>query len=251
MEYINEVFDNYYNISLDDRIELIDRISAFHEEHKYEFYYDYSTILKVLNMVNVKTFQAKRFKEFYTSLDDLEKIEFEKQVRNISDMVKDWKWMDIPMFYEDISPIFDLNIDIKKQDNKELYIVDFTRFEEELRNKEEIKNTNFLDSERIIDVFCKKYYYYAFDKIRYNGLSKERKESILEVYSKPLIMEFNNSIIDCISLIREDLNMDTRNSFNQLDNIKKIYVIFELLDIDRTILNYKEIGKRRIKYLNY
>ena len=46
MSYTNIVFDNYYKLSLDDRITLINKIIDLHDEYKYDFNYNYSESLR-------------------------------------------------------------------------------------------------------------------------------------------------------------------------------------------------------------
>ena len=77
--YIKEVFNNYYNMSLEDRIKLTERLEDLHEEYKYDdgFGRNYSESLTTIKTTAYYILKCKNLKEFYKNLDNDQKKELQ------------------------------------------------------------------------------------------------------------------------------------------------------------------------------
>lgn len=248
MTYIENIFDNYYKISLEDRITLIHKLYGLHKENKNEFQYNYSNLLNIIFLVTKKILQAQSFEQFYNSLNEKEKKEFQTQVYSTSESIKEWIWY-VPESYENISGLLNTKYE-NPEENKvlERFVVNFDTLDEEL-------DSDDIDAEKVINSFTNKYYYFAFNKIQQYKLTEEEKIIISKKYSKPLSLEFNKAIDNCSAIIRENINESTRSFFDSIPHDRQMYVIFELLeinqkDLDDMIENRQELRNRKKQAIN-
>lgn len=209
--YIKEVFNNYYNMSLEDRIKLTERLEDLHEEYKYDdgFGRNYSESLTTIKTTAYYILKCKNLKEFYKNLDNDQKKELQTQVYLTSEKVKSWIW--VPKIYEKLGIIYNPDEEYEEE-AKEPFELDLERLNEELKR---------------CDGFC------------YDSLSAEKIISTFSrTYSTPSPSEFNKAIKEAISTIRENINDSTREMFDSLRPIQQLYSILNILIIPKEELNY-------------
>ena len=249
MSHIGEVIDNYYNISLEDRVTLIEKLQELHYENMSDFTCGYFDSLDTIEIVAKKMLQASKFEEFFNALNAKEKKEFQTQLYELSYKTNNWAWHSIPKVYDRVKKIYGL--EYTPIEKKEIFPVDFTKLDEELNDCGylfEIPDT--LDPERVISVFCKRYYRYAIDRLEGTKLSDEEKERLIKKYSDPLISEFNELMDSVIKVICKNINMSTKKKFCSLSKENQLYTVFQALDIDKERLDDKIEYRAKIREVN-
>ena len=229
MSYIGEVFDNYYNISLEDRLILIEKLDKLYYDNMTNFTYEYSDALSIIEMTTKKMLQASKFEEFYNDLDNKEKKEFQKQLYEASYNTNNWPWYSISRSYDKIKKIYGL--EYTPVEKREEFKIDFNKLDEEFNQ------CKGKEVEEVISTFCKKYYRYAIERLENTKLSPEEKEKLINKYSNPLISEFNEAMNKFTKVINKNVNTSTRKAFYSLSQEKQLYTIFQVLDIDKEKLD--------------
>ena len=244
MTYTKVVLDNFYNISLEDRITLINRLINLHEINKSDFDYNYYNSLKSMLDTYKKIYSVSRFKDFYNNLNDKEKKEFQTQVYLTSESVLNWRWFDVPNTF-DIIKEYTFSDEITDKS----YNIDFDMLDSELENSDEYSENLISGAEIIINEFVKRYYNYAFNNYSKDRYSNEEINYIFETYTKPFIIELNSNVNDCISFIKDNINESTRLKFNLIDDDKLIYALFKLIDINKDYLSYMVQKRQELRNL--
>ena len=89
---INEQIENFYNISLEERIDYINKLMEY-PLFNINLRNGYERWLSILKLMSIKTIQINQLKEFYQSLDDKGKKEFQTELyETIKNCEWDWKW---------------------------------------------------------------------------------------------------------------------------------------------------------------
>ena len=248
MSYIGEILNNYYDISLEDRIILIEKLDRLHYDNMTSFIYSYSDGLSIIEMTTNKMIQASKFEEFYNTLDNKEKKEFQKQIYEASYNTNNWPWYNIPKSYDKIKKIYGL--EYTPLEKKEKFKIDFNKLDEEFN-----QGNKSINPEEVISVFCKRYYKYAIDRLENTKLPLKEKEELIGKYSNPLIYEFNEAMKKFTRVIDKHINGSTRKIFLSLPKEKQLYIIFQALDIDKEklddIIEYRTKVKEVNKQLSY
>ena len=244
MTYIEKTFDNYYNIPLEDRLKLIDRIYKLHEENECEFDFTYNDAIKTIRLTTKKMIQASKFEEFYNNLDKKEKKEFQTQVYLMADSGKKMIAHRLPNKYKIISKIYGIQKD--ESDIKEEFSVDFNKLDKEFKNC----YYNDVDIEKIISNFCMRYYTFAFDQCYWPNLSKEEYKEYLKKYSNPLVFEFNKIMNKCISVILSEARESAKDNFCSLLPEQQLYITFSLLNITKQELNTTVLYRQEFKNMD-
>lgn len=182
--------------------------------------------------------QIQSFEQFYKSLNDKERKEFQTQVYLMTELIKEWTWFDVPKSYESVYNLLNINCEETKEAQElDVFEVDFDKIDEEFDNCDSLFYTGGLNAEKIINSFATKYYYFAFNKIKQYNLSEEEQLSVFEKYSKPLVLEFNKTMKNCSSMIKENINKSTRKNFESNPYDRQIFTTFKLMDIDKNYLS--------------
>lgn len=209
MEYIKEIFDNYNQISIEDKKKLSERIIKIqdddHDENFYfSCYYGLGNIDKLLDSM----VKAKNFGEFYNSLNDKQKKEFQTRVY-LTSSNKD---------------IFNDNFDLYEYIAESVKTIDYKIVKK--------KNEYTIDFEKLENVLEEAYLYDMSEKIvamYKNIVSRENYNQIL--------FEMLELVKKCSSIIIENVNDSTRNEFQSLSLDRLVMTILLLLDIDKIQLD--------------
>lgn len=245
-EYTNEVFDNFYNMSLEDRIILIDKLININKSMMTsKFRLDNRDNLELVKRVTMGILQAEKFPELYSRLNDKQKKELQTQIYEASsDVKKRWYAYD---YDEWISRIY-IPFGEYKQEEKTPFVLDTKKLQEEF-NMSRVK-IGYVDA--ALHIFSELYSKYAFDYfLDWNFNFKE--EEVKEYRRKctiPLIKELNNATTKVLRVLKNNLNESTLNMFNSLNDEQQISVIFEIVDnneeyLDRGIKNREERRNKR------
>lgn len=246
-EYTNEVFDNFYNMSLEDRIILIDKLINLNKSMMTsKFRLDNRDNLELVKRVTMGISQAEKFPEFYSRLNDKQKKELQTQVYEISKDIKECNLDDSNAW---ISRIY-IPFGEYKEEDKTPFVLDTKKLQEEF-NMPRVK-IGYVDA--ALHIFSKLYSRYAFDyfvdwNFDYND------EDVKEYRRKctiPLIKELNNATTKVLRVLNNNLNESTLNMFNSLNDEQQIATIFEIVDnneehLDRGIKYQEERIARKIK----
>ena len=245
-EYTNEVFDNFYNMSLEDRIILIDKLINLNKSMMTsKFRLDSRDSLELVKRVTMGISQAEKFPEFYSRLNDKQKKELQTQIYEASSDIKRWHVHD---YDEWISRIY-IPFGEYKQEEKTPFVLDTKKLQEEF-NMPRVK-IGYVDA--ALHIFCELYSRYAFDYF-FDWNFDYNDEDVKEYRRKctiPLIKELNNATTKVLRILKNNLNESTLNMFNSLDHGQQISVIFEIVEnneeqLDRGI-KYREERRNKIK----
>lgn len=239
-EYTNEVFDNFYNMSLEDRIILIDKLINLNKSMMTsKFRLDSRDSLELVKRVTMGILQAEKFPELYSKLNDKQKKEIQTQVYEISRDIKECNLDDSNAW---ISRIY-IPFGEYKQEEKTPFVLDTKRLNDEF-NTPTVK-IGYVDA--ALHIFSELYSRYAFDYF-FDWNFDYNDEDVKEYRRKctiPLIKELNNATTKVLRVLKNNLNESTLNMFNSLDHGQQISVIFEIVDnneehLDRGIKNREE-----------
>lgn len=221
IEYIKEVFENYNKIGLEDKKKLSERMIKIQSDDRlgnyFSCYYELSDIDELLNIM----IKAKHFEEFYNSLDDKQKKEFQTKVYLTSlNVYSSNYYMDI---YEHVVELLK-ETEGKIKEKQDGFVIDFDKLDSAI---EEAELEDVL--ERVVAV------YQCIAKID-NG--------------DQLSCEMNELIRKCSAIIKENVNDSTKSKFESLPLECQVITIISLLDItqeqlDQDIVYRRELRKHR------
>lgn len=224
-EYTNEVFDNFYNMSLEDRIILIDKLIKLNKSMMTsKFRLDNRDNLELVKRVTMGILQAEKFPELYSKLNDKQKKEIQTQVYEISKDIKECNLDDSNAW---ISRIY-IPFGEYKEEDKTPFVLDKKRLNDEFNTP----RIRIVDIDAALYIFSELYSKYAFDYfLDWNFNFKE--EEVKEYRRKctiPLIKELNNATTKVLRVLKNNLNESTLNMFNSLNDEQQIATIFEIVD---------------------
>ena len=213
MSYAKQVVDNYNNLILKDKLELVERLTKLNRRIYEDGGWDQelSTIKEYL----FKQLQGSIFPTFYSNLTANQKKEFQTQLYLEIAHLKEYDIKYAPEECRVLAKVYDQDTEEKE---KETYQVDFPTFCIEL------KNTSNNESSHLIYDFIDSNY-----RIGLKGID-ETPEAIKELI---------HTIKKCISVIRDNINEKTRNAFDSLSLEQQIYILFKMLDYDKRQLDNK------------
>ena len=243
-EYTREVFDNYYNMSLEDRVILIDKLFKLNESMMTsKFRLDNRDDLRIAKKVAVGISKSEQFPELYSRLNDKQKKELQTQVYEICSDIKRWHTDDSDRW---ISRVY-IPFGEYKEEEKTPFVLDTKKLNEEFHTL----RIGTIDA--MLYIFSKLYVKYALDyfadwEFDYND------EDVKEYRRKctvPLIKELNNATTKVLRVLKNNLNESTLNMFNSLDHEQQIAAIIEIVDnneedLDRGI-KFREERRNKIK----
>lgn len=189
---INEQIENFYNISLEERIDYINKLmecSFFNIKLRNS----YERWLCILKLMSIKTIQINQLKEFYQSLDDKGKKEFQTELyETIKNCEWDWKW--------------DYSVDDSDKLLKQFY--NFDTIDSKL---EEIKKESFTETKQD---------------------NHEYQEKLLNTFvdkcSGKVIEEFKESFDDYVLLMKDNLSNSTKKRLFSLPAHMRVYAFMEM-----------------------
>lgn len=232
--YGNEIIDRFYDMTLDDRLKLIEKLIRLNNEIKsseYGWQYtDHKKDLEIVKEVTSIIKKAEQFTEFYNSLNDKQKKELQTQVYIESEYSKTWAMSKHK--HKCISRIYVPYRKTPKRNN------DLFEFDINLLN-EELKTSRLLSRITLIEIFCSFYTEYAFDNYLewdYDYKNPEVKK-YRRLYTLPLLKEFNNAITEVSRVLKNNLNDSIKEEYNSLTKEQQVSVISGILSIDEENLD--------------
>lgn len=219
IEYIKEIFNNYSQVSIEDKKRLSERIIKIqNDDHAGNFYFSRHYELRDIDKVLDSMIKAKHFEEFYNSLNEEQKKEFQTRVyltstnKDISNYYSN--------LYEYIAQLVK-HAEYKTIEYKNNFTIDFNKLEIALEEADVYDM-----SERVVAV--------------YQNITA-LKESNLIIY------EIVEVIKKCSSIIKEKVNDSTSSKIESLPLDRLVMTVLLLLDINKEQLNNDIEYRRKLK----
>ena len=189
---INEQIENFYNISLEERIDYINKLMGY-SFFNINLRNGYERWLCILKLMSIKTIQINQLKEFYQSLDDKGKKEFQTELYEIIKNCEwDWKW--------------DYNVDDSDKLLKQFY--NFDTIDSKL---EEIKKESFTETKQ--------------DNYEYQ---EKLLNTFVDKCSGKVIGEFKKSFDDYVLLMKDNLSNSTKKRLFSLPAHMRVYAFMKM-----------------------
>ena len=237
--YIQDVIDNYYNISLEERLKLIQMLKQLHATHTYDIGISYHDILDTIELLTKKAYQAEQLEKTYGALTQKQQKELRTQTHIKAKEYKGQWWYDVPKSYELASEILTLDKPEKIEVKEPTFKIDFARLEEELGGKD----TDYYGCEFNVGAFFRtftgRHFYFALGIIDHLQLTDENKKDLYQKYTKPMLNEFYLAEQRYNDVIRSEFSDSTEKLFSSLEGKAQLYTIFDMLDIDIEKLNWQ------------
>ena len=193
---INECIDSFNNMSLEERIDYINELIETNKEYPFlniDLRNDYRRWFSILKLMSIKTIQISKLKEFYQSLDNKGKKEFQTELyETIKNCEWDWKW--------------DYNVDDSDKLLKQFY--NFDVIDSKL---EEIKNESFTETKQDNHEYQKKLF-----------------NTFIERCSGEVIEEFKKSFDEYVLLMKDNLSNSTKKKLFSLPAHMRVYAFMEM-----------------------
>lgn len=195
-EIINKQIEKFYSISLEERVGYINELIEINKEYPFfniNLRNDYRRWFCILKLMSIKTIQINQLKEFYQSLDDKGKKEFQTELyETIKNWEFGWQW--------------DHNVDDSDKLLKQFY--NFDTIDSKL---EEIKKESFTETKQDNHDFHEKLLNTFVDKC-----------------SGKVIEEFKKSFDDYVLLMKDNLSNSTKKKLFSLPAHMRVYAFMEM-----------------------
>ena len=203
IEYIKEIFENYSLLSIEDKKKLSERMIKIQNDDRannfyFSSYYDLESIDKILDFI----IKANHFEEFYNSLNDTQKKEFQTRTYITAKNEDNYNLES----YEYIADLVK-DINIETPNKKDNYKIDFEKLEMAL---EEADDNDILES--VVSI--------------YKNIS-----------SPKVLYELVETTQKNLSIIKENVNNSTRSKIEELPLDRSVITTLLLLDIDKEKLD--------------
>lgn len=217
-DYIKEVFDNYSQISIEEKKRLSERMIKVQNDDRcgdcyFENYYKLDKIDDILDII----IKGKQFVELYNSLTVEEKKEFQTRVYLTAANEDTYSYkLDL---YKDIVKLIKTT-KFNNRDFRDTYKVDFDRLEDAISYTE----ADFVwTAERVVA---------AYQDIA----SKRDIDSTL--------LELIETLQNVLSIIKTNVNESTNNKIDSISFDDLITTLLLILEVDKDVLDF-DINKRK------
>lgn len=238
--YIQEVIDNYYNISLEERLKLIEMIKKLHSTHTYDIGRSYHDILDTIELLTKKAYQVEQLEEFYNSLTKEQQKELRTQTHIKAKSYYKGNWYyDVPKSYELVKELLTLDKPERIDKREKTFKVDFDRLEEEFGGK----GTDYYACDFSVSGFFKAFtrslFYHPLGITGKHKLSEEEKKEVYRKYTKPMLDEYYYAEQRYSDIIESEFSESTKKLYDSLDDAAKMYTRFDMLDVTAEDLDWK------------
>ena len=193
---INEQIEKFYKISPEERIDYINELIELNKEYPFfniNLRNGYGRWFGILKLMSIKTIQVNQLKEFYQSLDDKGKKEFQTELyETIKNGEFDWEW--------------DYNVDDSDKLLKQFY--NFDTIDSKLK---EIKSESFKETKQDNHEYQEKLF-----------------NSFIERCSGKVVEEFKKSFDDYVLLMKDNLSNSTKKKLFSLPAHMRVYAFMEM-----------------------
>ena len=237
--YIQDVIDNYYNISFEERLKVIEMIKKLHSTHTYDIGISYHDILDTIELLTKKAYQAEQLENFYNSLTKEQQKELRTQT-HIKAKSYNGNWCyDVPKSYELAKELLTLDKPEKIEKREKTFKVDFDRLEEEFGGVDsDYYGCNFSVA-GFFKVFTRSLFYYPLGITGNHKLSEEEKREVYRKYTKPMLDEYYYAEQIYSDIIESEFSESTKKLYDSLEDAEKMYTRFDMLDVTAKDLDCK------------
>ena len=189
---INEQIEKFYKISPEERIEYINDLIEVNKEYPFfniNLRNGYGRWFFILRSMSIKTIEINQLKEFYQSLDDKGKKEFQTE---LYETIESWGW--------------DCNVD-----DCDKVLEPFYNFDKINSRLEEVKKKIFTEFKQ--------------DSHDYH---EKLLNTFVERCSGKVIEDFEKSFDDYAILMEENLSNSTKKKLFSLPAHKRVYIFMEM-----------------------
>ncbi len=219
IEYIKEIFDNYSLLNVEDKKKLSERIIKIqNDSHAGNFYFSRHYELRDMDKILDSMIKAKHFEEFYNSLNEEQKKEFQTRVYLTSTN------KDISNYYSNLYEYIAQLVktaEYKEMEDTKNFTIDFNKLEFAL-DEADVYDM----SERVVAV--------------YKNITALKD-------SNPIMYEIVEITRKCSSIIKEKVNDSTSSKIESLPLDKLVMTILLLLDVDKEQLNNDIEYRRKLR----
>ncbi len=193
---INEQIEKFYKISPEERIDYINELIELNKEYPFfniNLRKGYGRWFGILKLMSIKTIQVNQLKEFYQSLDNKGKKEFQTELyETIKKGEFDWEW--------------DHNVDDSDKLLKQFY--NFDTLDSKLK---EIKSESFNETKQDNHEYQEKLF-----------------NAFIERCSGKVVEEFKKSFDDYLLLMKDNLSNSTKKKLFSLPAHMRVYAFMEM-----------------------